>query len=107
MTPGEMQERLKQFALRAVRLAVSFEPGPVGNVVGGQLIRAATGAAANYRAACLARSKRDFVNKLGIVLEEADESVFWIDFSVDAGLKERRACRTAAERRTGDCSNYG
>jgi four helix bundle protein len=84
-----MQERLKQFALRAIKLAASFPPSQLGKIVGGQLIRAATDAAANYRAVCLARSKRDFINKLGVVLEEADESVYWIDLSADAGLARR------------------
>jgi four helix bundle protein len=89
MTPQEMQERLKRFALRCVKLAASLPPSQLGKIVGGQLIRASTGAAANYRATCLARSKRDFVNKLGVVLEEADESVFWIDISTDTGLSKR------------------
>jgi four helix bundle protein len=81
--------KLKRFALRAVKLALSFPQTQLGKIIGGQLIRSATGAAANYRAVCLARSKRDFVNKLGVVVEEADESVFWVDFSVDAGLARK------------------
>ena len=90
MTPDEMKKRLRDFALRCVRLAASFPRTPVGNVVGHQLIRSATGAASNYRAACIGRSRADFISKMGIVEEEADESVFWIDFAPDAGLVPRR-----------------
>jgi four helix bundle protein len=84
-----MKKRTKDFALRCVRLVGSFPRGPTGEVVGRQLVKACTSAAANYRAACVARSRADFASKLGIVEEEADESVFWIDFAADAGLARR------------------
>ena len=90
MTPEEMQRRFKHFALRVLKLVATFPRGPVGDVVGRQLVKAATGAAANYRAACIARSRADFVNKMGIVEEETDESNFWIDFAADASLTRRR-----------------
>ena len=86
MTPEELKRRLRDFALRCIRLAESFPKGAVGDVIGRQLIKSATSAAANYHAACRGRSFADFVNKLGIVEEEADESAFWIDFAPDAGL---------------------
>jgi four helix bundle protein len=86
MNAQEMKQRLKQFALRAVKLADSFPTGRLGDVIGKQLMRSATSVAANYRATCMARTKREFVHKLGIVEEEADESIFWIEFSTDAGL---------------------
>ena len=89
MTPEEMKKRIRSFALRCIKLASSFPRGPVGDTIGRQLIRAGTGSAANYHAACSARSHADFVNKLGIVEEETDESVFWIEFSPDAGLARR------------------
>jgi four helix bundle protein len=54
--------------------------------VGGQLVRAGTSVAANYRAACRGRSKAEFISKLGNVEEEADESAFWIELSMDGGL---------------------
>ncbi len=89
MTPEEMKRRTKAFALRCIKLVASFPKGAVGDIIGRQLIKSSTSVAANYRASCVARSHADFINKLGIVEEEADESVFWTDFSVDAGLTKR------------------
>lgn len=89
MTPDEMKKRLKSFALRCIRLAESFPRTAAGRTIGGQLIDSATSAAANYRAACLARSRAEFAAKIGIVVEESDESVFWIDLAPDAGLVKR------------------
>jgi len=81
-----MKRRLRAFAVRCIRLVEAFPEGKVADVVGRQLIRSATSVAANYHAACAGRSHADFLNKLGIVEEEADETVFWITFSVDAEL---------------------
>ena len=89
MTPEEMKSRTRQFALRCIKLVGSFPRGPVADVVGRQLVKSSTSTAANYRAACAARSHADFLNKLGIVKEEADESIFWIDLAPEAGLTER------------------
>jgi len=89
VTPKEMKSRTREFALRCVKLAESFPTKPAGDVVARQLIKSSTSVAANYRAACSARSHADFLNKLGIVEEEADESVFWIDFAIDAGLTDQ------------------
>ena len=60
--------------------------GQAGRHVAGQLIRSSTSVAANYRAACRARTRREFISKIGIVLEEADESLFWIEFGLDVGI---------------------
>ena len=93
-----MKTRTKAFALRCVRLVASFPKTAAGDIISRQLIKAATSVAANYRACCAARSHADFLNKLGIVEEEADEAVFWIDFSVDAGLSKRtRVSKLIAE----------
>jgi four helix bundle protein len=89
MTPDEMKRRLKAFAFRCIRPAESFARTAAGRTIGGQLIDSSTSAAANYNAACLARSRAEFVAKMGIVVEEADESVFWIDLAPDAGLVKR------------------
>jgi four helix bundle protein len=89
MNPQEMKQRLKLFALRAVKLADSFPAGRLGDVIGKQLMRSATSVAANYRSTCMARTNREFIHKLGIVEEEADESIFWIEFSADAGLVKK------------------
>jgi four helix bundle protein len=89
MTPEDMKKRTKAFALRCIRLAASFPRGPAGDVIGRQLIKASTSVAANYHSACAARSHADFLNKLGIVEEEAEESAFWIDFAADGNLTKR------------------
>jgi len=86
MTPDEMKQRCKAFALRCVKLAESLPRGRTGDVIARQLIRSGTSAAANYRAVCSSRSHPDFLNKLGIVEEETDEALFWIEFTADANL---------------------
>ena len=87
----ELKGRTKQFALRVIRLAEALPRTQSGRVIGNQLLRSATSVAANYRAVCRARSQADFVHKLGIVEEEADESLFWLELVVEANLIP--ACR--------------
>jgi len=84
--PEAMKNRTKRFALLAIRLCRGVAPSQEGRIVVRQLLRSATSVAANYRAVCRARSTADFVSKLGIVLEEADESLFWLELLVDAGV---------------------
>lgn len=86
MREAELKVRTKEFALRCIKLAGAMPSGPTGKVIGGQLLRCGTSVGANYRAACRGRSKAEFVSKLGIVEEEADESVYWMELMIDAGL---------------------
>jgi len=86
----ELMERVKQFAHRCVKLALALPNTPLGNHIRGQLIRCSTGAAANYRAACVAQSRAAFVAKLSIVIEEVDESSFWLQFIIDERLLARK-----------------
>jgi len=86
MTPKELQDRTKRFAVNAIILCRELPPTLDGRRVGQQLIDSATSVAANYRAACRARSRAEFISKLGTVLEEADESLFWLELLVDAKL---------------------
>ena len=86
MTQDELKKRTKEFALRIIKLAETFPNTFLGRHVGGQLTRSGTSVAANYRAACRARSNAEFIAKMGIVEEEADESAFWIEFAVDTNL---------------------
>ena len=79
MTPEELKERTKQIAVKVVQLTVSFPRTREAEVLGRQLLRSGTSVGANYRAACRARSKTDFINKIGIVEEEADESLYWME----------------------------
>lgn len=86
MTPEELQKRTKQFAIRIIKLVRVLEKkGAVGIVIGKQMLRSGTSTAANYRAVCRAKSNKDFVNKLGIVAEEADETQFWLEILIEAG----------------------
>jgi len=89
MGSGELRDRTKRFAHRCVKLAVALPKTQLGKHIAGQLIRCATSVAANYRASCLASSKAGFIAKLSIVIEEADESIFWLEFIVDEDLLTR------------------
>ena len=89
MESEELKLRTKQFAHRCVKLANALPTQTLGKHIQSQLIRSATSVAANYRAACRAQSKATFVAKLSIVLEEADESHFWMEFIVDEGLLKK------------------
>ncbi len=90
MNVDELKDRTKRFALRVVRLCAALPRNRVTDVLARQLLRAATSVGANYRAACRARSRADFVSKMGIVEEEADESVYWIEMVVESGQVERK-----------------
>ncbi len=85
----ELKKRTKQFAHRCVKLAMALPKTYLGNHIRGQLIRCATSVASNYRATCLAQSKASFISKLSIVLEETDESYFWLEFIIDEKLLKR------------------
>lgn len=89
----QLRERTKNFALRIVKLFRALSKSTESQVIGKQLLRCGTSVAANYRAACRARSRAEFIAKLGIVLEEVDESVLWIEMLIDLGIirKERTA----------------
>src|SRR5919109_163301 len=81
-----LKERTKNFAVRILRMWRHLPQGEEARVVGRQLIRSGTSVAANYRAACRARSKSEFVAKLGLVEEEADESAFWLELIIETKL---------------------
>jgi four helix bundle protein len=85
----ELKERTKQFSLRVMKLVAGLPNTVVGRAIGKQLVRAGTSVGANYRAACRSRSKAEFIAKLGIVEEEADESAFWMELIVEDGLMKR------------------
>ena len=86
MTEQELKTRTKEFSLRVLRMVEALPKGMIADVLGRQVVRSATSVAANYRAVCRARSRADFVAKLGLVEEEADETAFWLEMVVDAGL---------------------
>jgi four helix bundle protein len=86
MNEPQMKNRTKQFALRILKMADALPTNRSGNAIANQLVRSGTSVAANYRALCRSKSRADFVNKTSIVEEEADESGFWLELIVDAGL---------------------
>jgi four helix bundle protein len=86
MKPDDLKKRTKQFALRILKLVAALPNTVEGRAIGNQLVRAGTAVAANYRAACRGRSKAEFIAKLGIVEEEADESAFWMELIIEAEL---------------------
>lgn len=82
----ELRNRTKKFALRIVRLFQHLPNSPEAQVLGKQLLRSGTSVGANYRAAGRARSRAEFIAKIGIVVEEADESVFWLECLAESGI---------------------
>src|SRR6266404_9107286 len=86
MNEEDLKRRTKLFGLRIIKLVAALPKTLVGRTVGGQLVRAGTSVGANYRAACRSRSKAEFIARLGVVEEEADESGYWMELIVDSGL---------------------
>jgi len=89
MNPDELKKRTKEFAHRCVKLALALPETKLGRHVEGQLIRCSTSVPANYRAANLAQTKAVFVSKISIVVEDADESAFWLEFVIDEQLMKK------------------
>lgn len=79
MDKHELLARTKSFALRSLKLVDHLPRTMSGRAIGNQLVRSATSVGANYRAACRSRSRAEFAAKLGVVAEEADESVYWLE----------------------------
>jgi four helix bundle protein len=86
MNAQELKDRTKQFALRIMRLVDALPNTPKGRAIAGQLVRSGTSVAANYRAACRGRSHAEFISKIGVVEEEADETALWLELIVEDKL---------------------
>jgi four helix bundle protein len=86
MTPQELRERTARFAVDVAKFTKTFEDEPAANIVIDQILRSATGMAANYRATGQARSHGEFTSRISVVLEEADECIHWLEFTERAGL---------------------
>src|SRR5436309_2855256 len=101
LPPRDLRERTKAFALAIVRLVDALPRSRAADVIGRQLLRSGTSVAANYRAARRARSRKEFLAKMGIVEEETDESSFWLELLEDSGLtatNETRRLRAEADQ---------
>lgn len=85
MSNENLKQRTKRFTLDVIKLVEGLPTGKTCEVLGRQLLRSGTSAGANYRAACRAKSQADFIFKMGIVEEEADESNFWLELLVETG----------------------
>ena len=90
MNPEELKIRTRAFALRVIRLAESLPDSPTARVIKNQILRCGSSVGANYRAACRAKSKPDFISKMGTVEEEADETIYWTELLVDTGIVNGR-----------------
>ena len=86
MNEAQMKKRTKNFAKEIIKLCRELPNNREGRLIGDQIFRSGTSVAANYRAACRARSTADFISKLAIVEEEADESLYWLEILVETGL---------------------
>ena len=81
-----LKQRTKEFALRVMKLIDALPSGRSGNAIGNQLVRSGTAVGANYRATCRSRSKAEFIARMGVVEEEADESAFWMELFIEGAL---------------------
>ena len=86
MNAQELQQRTKKFSLQIIQFFRTLPNTPEAQILGKQLLRSATSVTANYRAACRARSKAEFIAKLSIVVEEADETLLWLEMIGEAGI---------------------
>jgi len=97
MDADELRRRTKKFGLDVIKLVESLPSSQTGKVIGNQLLRSALSVGANYRAACRGRSKADFISKVGITIEETDESQHWLEMLGDAGLASQEKLKPLAK----------
>ena len=90
MSEKDLKKRTKEFAHRCVKLALALPNTDLGNHIRRQLIKCSTSVASNYRAVCIAQSRPDFISKLSIVIEEVDESCFWMEFIIEEKLLDEK-----------------
>lgn len=89
MTTEELKERFRKFSVKIIKMVNTMPNNIAGNAIAKQIVRSGTSPAANYRAACLAKSNKDFLNKLKMVEEEIDETAHWLSVIIDAELLPR------------------
>ncbi len=90
MTPEQLKARTKRFALAVIALVGTLPRTLVAEIIAGQIVRSGTSTGANYRAACRARSRAEFIAKLGVAEEEADESLYWLELLLETHLADSR-----------------
>jgi len=94
MVERDLRKRTKEFAHRCVKLSQALAQTPLGEHIKRQLIKCSTSVASNYRAACVAQSRADFVSKISIVVEESDESCFWMEFIIEEKIIDEKRITT-------------
>ncbi len=92
MTKEDLQKRTKKFAIETIIFLRSLPKDDEGKILKGQLIRSATSVGANYRAACRGKSTADFINKITIIEEEADECCYWFEIIEELGIGDKSKC---------------
>ncbi|MGR3220218.1 MAG: four helix bundle protein [Candidatus Anammoxibacter sp.] len=90
MDAEEMKEKTKAFALCVIKLVEGLPNNRISNILCKQLLRSGTSVGANYRSACRAKSQADFIAKMGIVEEEGDESMYWMELLIDSGITNEK-----------------
>jgi four helix bundle protein len=101
MNTADLKTRTRQFALRVIRMSEALPRKMAADVIGRQLVRSATSVAGNYRSACRGRSRADFIAKMGVVEEEADESALWLELLEESGMLSARRL-AALQREAGE-----
>ena len=86
-----LKNRTKQFGIQTIQMISSLPSSPAASVIGRQLLRSATSVGANYRAACRAKLRADFISKMGTVEEEVDESLYWLELSTELTLAKHES----------------
>jgi four helix bundle protein len=94
------KSRTKQFAIRVVRMVDTLPHRPVAWAISKQILRSATSVAANYRAVCRSRSRAEFIARMGVVMEEADETLFWLELIAETGLLSDKLLAPLADEAT-------
>lgn len=89
----DLKARTKSFGLRILKLVDALLATPQGRAVANRIIRSGTSVGANYRAACRARSRAEFIAKIGVVEEEANETAFWLELIIESGLLKKEMVR--------------
>jgi four helix bundle protein len=97
MDPEQLKARTKKFALRILKLVAVLPRTIEGRAIASQIVRSGTSVAANYRATCRARSRAEFVSKIGVALEEADETQLWLELIIEGGILTGRRVQPLLE----------
>jgi four helix bundle protein len=100
MKADDLKQRTFRFALRIIRLVQALPDNVIGRAIGNQLIRSGTSVGANYRSACKARSRAEFIARLGIAEEEADESTHWMELLIESKVMQAKRIRTLYQEAT-------